>query len=353
MDTERLKRIAYVIFIVLAVPLVCFLLIKYVLPVSIPFLIAWAIALASRRPAEWISHRTGISARVCRPVLSCLFILALLSVGGVLIFFITKEVWGIIVSFGEGEEFRAFIDGIFVSGGLIDDLTGRLGEGLSDALFGLATSVLSWLFDILTSFASALPGALLAVVITVISSIYFSLDLDKINSTVTSFVPEGMRRSAGRIKEGFISTGVKYVLSYFLLFLITFATVLVGFLILRVKYALFLALTVALLDLLPVIGVGTFLIPYGIFEIARGNTSLGVGLLILFAVQTLIRELSEPRILGKNLGVHPLLTLVILYIGYSVFGFLGILAVPVFTVIAELFLVKKNSSDVGGDTARE
>jgi predicted PurR-regulated permease PerM len=92
--------------------------------------------------------------------------------------------------------------------------------------------------------------------------------------------------------------------------------------------------------------VGTFLIPYSIFELVRGNTYLAVGLLILYAVQTVIRQFAEPKILGKNLGVHPLLTLVILYVGYALFGFVGLLLVPLFTVIAEILFAEKNSSDV-------
>ena len=86
--------------------------------------------------------------------------------------------------------------------------------------------------------------------------------------------------------------------------------------------------------------------PYGIFEIVRGNTFVGVGILILFAVQTVVRELAEPKILGKSFGVHPLLTLVILYVGYAFFGFFGILLVPLFTVVLEILIGKKKSADV-------
>lgn len=349
MNTERLRKTAYLIFIILGGGALCFCLIKYVLPVLIPFLIAWVVALAVRGPADKISRRIGVSKRVVSPVLTSLLLGLVFALVGFLIFRISREVWQIIVNFGEGEEFRSFIDGFLVSGGILENLVGKFGEGLSDAIFSAATSLLSGLFNVLRSLASALPGAILAIVITVISAIYFSVDLDRINGAMLSLVPKDRRDGVERIKNGFLSVGIKYVFSYFLLFLITFATVLVGFLILKVPYALFLALLVAFLDLLPVIGVGTFLIPYGVFEIVRGNSALGIGLLILFAVQTVIRELAEPKILGKNLGVHPLLTLVILYTSYTLFGFIGILTVPIFTVIAELFLAKKNSADVKRD----
>ena len=353
MNTEGLRKIAYLIFIILGLLVLCFLLIKYLIPVLIPFLIAWAAAFAVRRPAKRLADWTGMKERVVRPLLTAFFTVLVFFLAGLLVFIISRELWQIISGFGEGEEFRAFVDGFLVSGGLLEEFTGQYGEGLADVIYELATAVLSWLFGILTSVAQALPNAILAIVVTVIAAIYFSIDLERINRAVLSLVPKERRERMLSLKRGFFSVGVKYMLSYFLLFLITFVTVLSGFLILRVPYAFLFALIVSFLDLLPVIGVGTFLIPYGIFEIVRGDTFMGVGLLVLFAVQTLIREIAEPKILGKNLGVHPLLTLLILYVGYALFGFVGILCVPIFTVALELVLAKKNSAEVGGDTLRE
>ena len=128
--------------------------------------------------------------------------------------------------------------------------------------------------------------------------------------------------------------------------LITFAVMLVGLVILRQPYALLLALIIAVLDLLPVIGVGTVLVPWSVYELVLGDTGVGIGLLILFAVHTFIRQFAEPKIVGKNLGVHPIVTLSLLYVGYSLFGFVGLLLVPIATVLIEVTVGKKDSAKV-------
>ena len=132
--------------------------------------------------------------------------------------------------------------------------------------------------------------------------------------------------------------------SYLVIMLVVFALLFVGFLILGIKYAILLAVIFALLDMLPLIGIGIFMIPWGIFELIFGSSGLGVGLLVLFAVCELIRNLIEPKIVGKNLGIHPILTLVILYASYSLFGIFGLLLIPFLSVILNIALDKNDFS---------
>jgi predicted PurR-regulated permease PerM len=126
-----------------------------------------------------------------------------------------------------------------------------------------------------------------------------------------------------------------------------FVILLIGFLILGVKYAILLAVIFALLDMLPLIGIGILMIPWGFFEIIFGNTGLGIGILVLFAVAEITRNLIEPKIVGKNLGIHPILTLVLLYASYSLFGIFGLLLIPFLSVILNIALNKNNSAEVG------
>ncbi|MBO5879672.1 MAG: AI-2E family transporter, partial [Clostridia bacterium] len=106
---------------------------------------------------------------------------------------------------------------------------------------------------------------------------------------------------------------------------------------------------VAVLDLLPLIGVGTVLVPWSIFEFVLGNTGRGIGLIVLLVAHELIRQFAEPRIIGKNLGVHPIISLILLYVGYGAFGFFGILLVPLFAIVLNILLnkfsVKEKSLD--------
>ena len=127
---------------------------------------------------------------------------------------------------------------------------------------------------------------------------------------------------------------------------ITYIVVLVGFLLLRIKNAPIVALIIALLDVLPIIGVGTVLVPWGIFELATGNHLFSIGLLALFVINTIVRQLCEPKIVGKSLGLHPIATIIMLYAGYALFGIVGILLVPILSVIFRVILNKNHTTDI-------
>ena len=92
------------------------------------------------------------------------------------------------------------------------------------------------------------------------------------------------------------------------------------------------AAAIALLDLLPVIGTGTVLVPWGIVLLLTGNAGKGFGLLVLFALTTVLHEVLEPKLLGEKLGIPPLITLICLYAGYRLFGVWGMIASPVLFV---------------------
>jgi predicted PurR-regulated permease PerM len=121
---------------------------------------------------------------------------------------------------------------------------------------------------------------------------------------------------------------------------------LTGFLILRIEHALLLSIIVAFLDILPIIGVGTVIIPWAIVEFAIGDGSLAVGLLVLFVVNAIIRQLAEPKIIGKNLDLHPIATLILLYVGYSLFGFVGLIVLPVIVLSIGVVLKGNNATEI-------
>ena len=121
----------------------------------------------------------------------------------------------------------------------------------------------------------------------------------------------------------------RYLRAYLLILLTTFAELFVGFLILRVRYAFLLSLLIAVVDIFPVLGVGTVLIPWAVVLLIRKNFYLGFGLLILYGVVTVLRQIIEPRLVGKSLGLHPLAALIASYAGWRWFGFLGMALGPV------------------------
>ncbi len=114
---------------------------------------------------------------------------------------------------------------------------------------------------------------------------------------------------------------------------LTFGIVLIGLFILRVDYAFTIALILGILDLLPYLGAGTVLIPWALYSFFSGDIGLGFGLAILFMVTVIQRQLAEPKILSSKIGIVPLATLVSLFIGFTLLGFLGHIAGPITLVI--------------------
>lgn len=343
MNTEGLRRAAYITVIALGILFGVYLAFKYAIVVLLPFLIATVIAFWVDKPAKKLSEKIGISVRVVR-LLFTLFA-TLLTLGITVL-----SVWGIAVRLIDilqnggleriGEMFSLISDRL---GGIL----GKIGEGLGDAVLTLLGSVAESLGSLVSTFARGIPRALIFLLVSVISSVYLSLDLDKISAFFRGFLSKRIIEFAVKIKESFLLTLVKYVRSYLCLMLLTFGVMLVGMLLLGRGEAFTLATVIALLDVLPVVGAGVILIPWAIYSFVSGGTALGIGLLLLYLVQTIIRQLAEPRILGKSLGVHPIITLFLLYVGYTLLGILGILLVPLFTVLIEVVVNKDNTAKVG------
>ncbi len=128
-----------------------------------------------------------------------------------------------------------------------------------------------------------------------------------------------------------------YLKSYSLLFLLTFAELSVGFLIMRVPYAVMVAIAVAVFDILPILGTGGILLPWAVGLLLMGNLPLAAGIVTLYIAITAIRNVLEPKIVGKQIRLHPLATLIFMFVGLKVLGIVGMIAFPVaFSILVNL-----------------
>lgn len=200
---------------------------------------------------------------------------------------------------------------------------------------------------LLERFASALPISLLSFFVFLFASVSFCADFSQVNAFFLSRLPKDVRAWVRRAKDLFVGCVLRYLRAYFYLFLLTFFELLVGLTLLRVPYALALAFLIAALDILPILGVGVVLIPFSLFALLFGSYGLSLGLLILFAVITLLRQVAEPHILGAQIGLHPLPTLAATYLGFRLFGFWGLVGAPLlFSVLAQAYHATKKEPPV-------
>ena len=329
------ERRASIIFCVGAVVLCGWFIFKYLLWAVLPFIIGWLVALLVTPISKWISCKTKLPRKLCAAVVVVAVIAGLVTLTMLLVDRLVYELSRLLdvlkstgISLDMDSMVGKIVDRFPVLGKIFDgkreQLTDMLVQVISSSLARLGKLVPTTVFSVV----ARLPSIILSLMVTILSCFYFSLDLDAIHAAVSVLLPERWREGWDGAKQKFFGVVAKWVRAYFILFLITFAALLIGFMILRVDYALLMALIGALVDVLPVVGVGLIFVPWGIFSLISGNVFLGAGLFIMYGVISVLRQIVEPHIVGGSIGVHPLLTLMAMYVGFRIFGIAGMIILP-------------------------
>jgi sporulation integral membrane protein YtvI len=218
----------------------------------------------------------------------------------------------------------------------------RLAEILSDTLTRLSSRIP----ELIASIIRAIPSTAIFLLTFLLAAFYLCADLSGIKNSLLRLFPIRWQERVGQGTHRLRELGGNYLRAYFLLFLMTFVELLLGFTFLRLPYIVLPALLIALVDILPVLGVGTVLVPWGLIELLKGNGGRGGGLLALCAVVLLIRQLLEPRIVGKSIGLHPLATLFSAYAGLQVFGLAGMLLGPAVALLIKGWVVPRREGSI-------
>ena len=201
-------------------------------------------------------------------------------------------------------------------------------EGFGKKAAELPAELSARVLDGLSSAASAAPRTLLFTATYAISVFFMSADFPAVKAFCIRQLPAHLHGGARRLKSN-IFTGIgKWLKAEALLMCITFGELSAAFLLMRIDYALTLALIIAVIDALPVLGTGTVLIPWALIALAAGQPVRAVTLLAVYGVVSLVRSFLEPKLVGRQLGLHPLATLMAMYVGFSCIGIPGMLLFP-------------------------
>lgn len=195
--------------------------------------------------------------------------------------------------------------------------------------------------------ARALPRAIFYSAVTVMASFYLSMDYEGIVTRLTEQLPASAARTLERLRKQVSIFFRQYVKAYLIFALLTFGIVFAGLLILRQSWAFLIACGVAAVDFLPIFGAGAVLLPWSVFAFLNGNSFLGTGLLILYALLTVVRQILEPRLVGGRLGLHPFWSLTAMFFGGTLFGFFGMILGPLL-----LLLLKGQEKDERKESRR-
>ncbi|MGL5084814.1 MAG: sporulation integral membrane protein YtvI [Clostridium sp.] len=322
--------------------LASFIVLKYGLVWFMPFVIGFGVAFILKPIINFISEKLHIK----RKAVAALVVLLFYSTVGVLIFMLVtkisisvKELFIKLPSFyefniepliyqlfGNFEDLMARIDPSLIQG--VQELTTSLSQSLGTIITKLSSNVIS----LLSSMVTSVPAVFIIVGFSIISSFFIALDYTNITSFLVRQFPEKSRVTLFDIKDYIVGTVFNLFKAYGIIISITFVELSIGLSILGVEGAIGIALTIALLDIVPVLGTGGILIPWVIIQIASGNVGFGIGLLILYIIITVIRNIIELKIVGDQIGVHPLIMLICIFIGIRIFGFAGLFILPIIVI---------------------
>ncbi|MBR2353862.1 MAG: AI-2E family transporter [Clostridia bacterium] len=310
--------------------------------------IAFLVATAVQTPAKRLSANTRLSPRLCAAFLVLLLFLFLGMGLWLGITYLWRELRDALGWLSKNwDSFMAEIGrrlGILFSHGEEGmTVSERLSEWLWNVTGQLGTSLAAKLGDILRS----APTILMLFCVTFLASLYLGMDYHAVGEAILSLLsPEGQIRAIAR-REKLVTGLLRYGRAYLLLMLLTFLEALVGLMILGQPMSFLLALCVAVVDVLPILGAGTVLIPWGLLSLAGGNTFFGIGLLVLYGVITVVRQLVEPRLIGGSLGLHPLLALSAMFLGFWCFGVFGMIVSPFVALLIREGIWHKNGGKEG------
>lgn len=312
-----------------------------------PFVIGWFISFIANPLVLWLEKRLKIVKKLSSALIIILVLGLIVLVSYLAISKLVEEVSLLIDNFPEiyqdlessmsqlGERFAGLFEhlpqgiqeGIRTIAADLDAKAGELIAGISQPTVTAAGNI-----------AKRIPSILVATIVMLVSSYFFIAQRDEVIAWAKSVSPQGLQQRMTMIIDNLKHAVGGYFNAQFKIMGVVGVLLFIGFLVLQVNYSVLLAILIAFLDFLPFFGTGTALIPWAIYEFFAGDYFTVVGLLIIYAVTQLVRQVIQPKLVGDSVGMNPLATLVFLYAGYKLGSLIGmILAVPIGMLAINLY----------------
>ena len=320
----------------LGAALIAFVSLRWLLPWTAPMLLAFAAAVLIEPAVKFLCcHRFPRSAA------AGLCVLGFLAAFGGMTWFVFSRLFSELQHLGD--RLPRFISGI---SGFIDRCQSRLelikdrlpdalssvlesaGDGISEYLSTLPGLLSAKAVELLSSFVANLPTWLLFAVTWIMGLYFISAAYPRLVAFIRRQLPEKLFSRIRRVKQDLQRSIGKYLKAQLIMSAISFGALLIVFLLLRIDYALVLAISVAVIDALPVFGAGTVLLPWAAWELMAGDPSRGLGLALSYGAITVLRSCIQAKLLGDQLGLHPIATLLTIYAGWKALGIWGMLLFP-------------------------
>lgn len=341
-DYKKVHYLIQVAFIAVFI-FIAYLAFKYVFGAVAPFIIAVIAASIVETPVRFMINKLKFPRSVASSICIILLLLLIIALGGFLSTFIWKEGKTLISNIPDYitwlveyvEKLMQNNDGIFAH--LSDDTIAKLSDYI--ATYDYSSLITGSLGSKIIGYAGNavvyIPNAIVFVIVSIVSSVFMSISFPVVKRFILAQLNPKQREIIIEIKTTLFSTVWKYLRSYSILMFITFIELWAFFLIFGFKPALPLAFLIAIVDILPILGVGTILIPWSLISLLTGSPWQALILICMYIVITIIRQVLEPKVIGHHVGMLPILTLFCIWVGLKLFGFFGMFLIPIAVVIAK------------------
>ncbi|MEG1361267.1 MAG: sporulation integral membrane protein YtvI [Lachnospiraceae bacterium] len=344
-STKYLKIMINILLPIFGVFVVFFLCPK-ILVFFLPFVIGWLISLVANPLVKFLERRLKIVRKHGSAI-----IIVLVIVG------VAAAVYAIVAKFvGEIGKLVLMLPELYIGAQAdysnivqnFSDLYAKLPMGLQSTITEITSDIGSYASSFIKGIgtptmekagnvAQNLPAILIGTIVAFLAAYFFIADRVKIVKLYETYFPVKLKEKIMEITSELKQVVGGYFKAQFKIMVVVYIMVVIGLLILRVDFSFLIALLVAFLDMLPFFGTGTILVPWAILKVLTGNYKLAIGLVILYALTQLVRQVIQPKILGDSIGMNPLLALFFMYLGFKFSGVLGmIFAVPIGMILINL-----------------
>ena len=339
MEYEKRKKFIVNFLYLAIIVFIAYITVKYGIGMVTPFIFAFIIAYLLKNPARYISSKLKIPYKPIVFLLVLLFyctIGILLSLLGVkLVSTITEIIYSLpsiysshiepflVLIFDRIEKTVAHMDNALVY--TLNEVFTQFTKSLGELISNLSMKAVAFI----SGYASSLPGIFIKILLMVISTFFIAGDYDKLVGFIFRQFSNSGKTLFVSIKEYIVGTLFVCIRSYIIIMSVTFIELSIGLSILKIENSVLIAFLIAIFDILPVLGTGGVMIPWTVISLLQGNLPLGLGLLILYIIVTVIRNIIEPKIVGRQLGLHPVVTLISMFVGVQLFGAIGLFGFPI------------------------
>ena len=325
---------------------------KYIAPILIPFMIGFLISYFIQRPVRYLHRKLQINKKILSITLLLLFYVLI----SFLLFLLCVNGYSWIMSLtNELPKFYEYvvqptIDNLIQEillltenmppefKSALDELT-RLMLDSSKQLLG---TISNFIVQYLANAVKGIPGLFISFVMTIISSFFFIIDYDKIIQYILSHLNDTARTFLSDTQYFLKNKLWVIIKAYAKIMTLTFVELSIGLSLIGTEHPILIALAISIFDILPVLGTGGIMIPWSLICLIQGNIAMGVKLLIVYVIITVIRNIIEPKIVGAELGIHPLATLMAMLVGGQLFGIIGLFGFP---ILLSFILFKKEQNN--------